>query len=318
MLKIFEKKKGIFRKGSLDEIQSSSISWLNCYSPTTEELSKISKKVRIPEERLLHFIDEDARPHILNTRDFSAILWGIPTIEENRLKREIVAVFLLPNSNILTLSNKEIEIVKNLEERIIKKGEIIKAPSNFLQALVSETVTKLFSIMEQLEEQIDAVENEVLKRADRSLIGKIFSVKKDILLLHKVLIANREVIVEIEKGYSTRIPSGEAFDFRFIYNDLVQLIDVSETCRDIATGIIEIYLSTVSNVLNNTVKKLTAWGALILIPTLIASVYGMNFQRVSDFNMPELYWPFGYLFALGMMAFSVILLYIYFKFKRWV
>lgn len=317
MLKVFEKRKGIFRKGSLDEIGSKDTSWLNCYSPTETELEKISKKVGISKQRLLRFIDENARPHIYNTRNFSVIIWDVIDTEAGRLKKEIVAIFLLPNNNILTLSNHEIGVLSKFEETICKNKEIIKTQASFLHSLISETITKLFSIMEQLEEHIDTTENEVFNRPERSLIGKIFAVKRDILMLHKALVANREVIIGIEKNYITRINRREAADFIFVYNDMVQLIDMSETYRDIATGTIEIYLSTLSNILNNTVKRITSWGSLILVPTLIASIYGMNFQRVSDFNMPELYWSLGYPFALGMMAVSVIFLYIYFRKKKW-
>lgn len=318
MLKVFEKKKGVFRKGRLDEIGSSSISWVNCYSPTEEEISKIAKEIRIPEERLLHFIDEDARPHLLNTKEFSAVMLGILRIEEGVLKKNLISIFLLPNNNILTLSREETEILKKFEEIILKRQEIIKSPSNFIYNIANEIITELFSITDRLGEQIDILEDEAIKKVERGLIARIFAIKRQILLLHKTIIANREVITGIEKGYCAIIPASEAGDFRFLYNDLFQLMDMADTYRDIATGIIEIYLSTISNMLNNTIKKMTAWGSLILIPTLIASIYGMNFQRVSELNMPELYWAYGYPFALGLMIASMLLLYTYFKMKRWV
>ncbi len=317
MLRIFEKKKGGFREGDLDEIDSANMSWIDCYSPTAEEISRIAGKMGISEERLLHFIDEDARPHMLEAKEFSVIVWGTPDIQEHRLKKGLAAIFLLPNNNILTLSKGEISLLKKFEEVVSKNAEIIKSPSTLIYSLMGETITSLFSILDVLEEQIDMTEDEVLKKPEKSIIGKIFTIKRDILLLHKIIVANREVVTAIEKGYAKRIPKTESANFRFLYNDLVQLIDMSETYRDIATGIIEIYLSTVSNMLNSTIKKMTAWGSLILLPTLIASIYGMNFQRISEYNMPELYWPYGYLFAIGLMAFSVIFLYSYFKIKRW-
>jgi magnesium transporter len=137
--------------------------------------------------------------------------------------------------------------------------------------------------------------------------------------VHKALTANREVVVNIEKGYLSRIDKEEEAKYKFIYNDIVQLIDMNETYRDVLTGALEIYLTTISNNLNHTVKRLTAWGSLILIPTLIASIYGMNFHdTASPFNMPELQWKYGYFFALGLMALSTILLYFYFRKKDWI
>ncbi len=317
MIRVFEKKKGGFREGNLSEIDSANMSWVDCYSPTREEISKIAKKMKISEDRLLHFIDENARPHLLDTMEFSAIVWGTPDIEEHRLRKGLVAIFLIPNNNILTLSKRENGIVKRLEEIVSRNAELFKTPSSFLYTFITETISELFSVLDVLEEQIDLTEDEVLRRPEKGIMGKIFTIKRDILLLHKIIVANREVVTAIEKGYAKRIPKTESANFRFLYNDLVQLIDMSETYRDIATGIIEIYLSTVSNALNNTIKKMTAWGSLILLPTLIASIYGMNFQRVSDYNMPELYWPHGYIFALGLMAFSAVILYTYFKINKW-
>lgn len=317
MLKVLERRGGMLRKGSLEEINSKDISWLNCYSPTDEELSKISKKIRIPTDRLMHFLDEDARPHLLNTKGFSAITLGVLRIEGGRLKKDLVSIFLLPNNNILTLSRNETELLRKFEQLALKNREFTKTPASFVYYLVDEIISGLFCVMDALEESIDYIENEVIKKIGKGFIGKVLAMKRDIILLHKTVVANREVITVVEKGYSLKIKGDEAANFRFLYNDLVQLIDMSDTQRDIVTGIIEIYLSTISNMLNNTIKRMTAWGSLVLIPTLIASIYGMNFQRVSEFNMPELYWVYGYPFSLGLMLFSVIFLYAYFKMKRW-
>ena len=138
-------------------------------------------------------------------------------------------------------------------------------------------------------------------------------IKKVLIYFHRSLIANREVIAGIEKEYLNEIKKKELKRFRELYNDVIQLIDMSETYREILTGSLDMYLSTISNNMNLSMKRLTVYATFILLPTLISGLYGMNFRY-----MPELYWPWGYWYALGLMALSVILLFIFFKKKKWI
>ncbi|MFH1248879.1 MAG: magnesium transporter CorA family protein [archaeon] len=317
MLKVFEKKRGIFRKGSLEEIDSDAVSWLNCYSPTEEEISLISRKIGLKEERLLHFLQDSTRPHIINSEHFSAIFFGIIDKKDGKIQRDTILIFLLPNNNILTLSRNETTLLNDLENSILSKEINASTQSNFVYNITNSVIEEMSLLLENIAEQINSIEEEVIKRPERSQISKLFGIKRQIIDLHKTAIANREVVSSVEKGYCKMISEKEASEFRFLYNDLFQLIDTSETYRDLAIGITEIYLSTISNMLNNTIKKMTAWGSLILIPTLIASIYGMNFQKVSEWSMPELYWEYGYVFALGLIILSMVSLYIYFKTKKW-
>ena len=98
-----------------------------------------------------------------------------------------------------------------------------------------------------------------------------------------------------------------------MYDDITQLIDMETTYRDILTGTLDIYMSAVSNNMNVVVKKMTAYGSLILVPTLISGIYGMNFR-----HMPELGWGYGYYLALLMMLISVVILYYYFDKNDWI
>ena len=147
----------------------------------------------------------------------------------------------------------------------------------------------------------------------KKLAEKVFTVKKELIRINKSASANREMVGCIEKEYITQIPKKHMKEFRDVYNDCVQVREIGETYRDIVTGILDVYLSSVSTNLNITIKKITSYEALILIPTLISGIYGMNFQF-----MQEIGWQYGYGFALGLMALSVIVLYIYFKKLDWI
>ena len=105
--------------------------------------------------------------------------------------------------------------------------------------------------------------------------------------------------------------------FRSLYNDITQLIDTEGTYRDIMTGTLEIYLSSVSNNLNQVMKTLTIVASFILLPTLIAGIYGMNFHFMPEINT-QFGQKYGYYFALFLMAFSILLMYFYFRRKGWI
>ena len=145
----------------------------------------------------------------------------------------------------------------------------------------------------------------------------IFSIKKTLIFFHRALTANREVISSIEKEYVANIDKKNIKRFRALYNDVAQLIDMEGTYREILTGTLDIHLSSTSNNLNQAMKTLTIVASFVLVPTLISGIYGMNFVNNSPYNMPELYWQYGYFFALGLMLFSIIAVYIFFKKKKW-
>ena len=123
---------------------------------------------------------------------------------------------------------------------------------------------------------------------------------------------NRDVISSIDKEFAEKIDQSQIKNFRYVYDDIVQLIDMVATYRDILTGSLDIYVSSVSNNLNTIIKRMTAFASIILVPTFITGLYGMNFKF-----MPEIGWKYGYMFAWGTILFSIVFLIIYFKKKDW-
>lgn len=312
MIRIFEKKRGNIVEGTLDHLKKLTVEWIDCCKPTSREIATLSKTLGIPENRLKKYMDEDARPRIYKGKKFSSILFAAPFKDDNKIRKAPVAIFITDANNVLTLRNKKIGAIERIEISIRNDVEVFKTAGKFLLELLQEIISDYFKIVDEIEDNLDEMERIVLKKPNQKYIDEIFSLKKSIIYIHKALAANREVITAIEKGYVNQIKKDELHSFVFLYNDIIQLIDIEETHRELATGILEMHLSQISNNLNIIVKKLTSWGALILIPTLIGTIYGMNFR-----NMPELFWKHGYAFALLIMAASMLITYFYFKKKDW-
>ncbi len=319
MFTVLQNHKGKIREVNVDNIKSLDVDWIDCYKPNVKELSLLVQKTGLPLTRLKSYLHDQARPHVVEMKDFSLIIFGVPVFKNNKVHITTLNIFLFGSNNILTLHNEDLSVLKRITSMIKKDHPtLLDNPSHFVFNVMAEVINDYFAILEQLHARVDTLEDEILNKPRFTQTREIRDFKKNILYVHRALTANREVIVSIEKEYLSKISKQEIKKYRFIYNDLVQLIDMNETYRDILTTAMELYLTNISNTLNNTVKRLTGWGGLILIPTLIASIYGMNFHdTASKYNMPELQWKFGYFFALGLIVGSIILLYYYFKKKDW-
>jgi len=320
MLRVYKIKKGGVSSGSLNDLGDPSICWVDCVNPTKKELENISKKAKIPLNELEKVLDEEERPKVSDLENYSLLIVRAPWVEDDEIQTTPLSVFISKNkNNMITITLKEINSVHKVNEMIHSKKIDLhdKGISFFTYRLLDEVLNTYFLILDKLEEKIDIIEDHVFEKPDKTAVRSIFTMKKTLIYFHKALTANREVISSIEKEYVANIDKKNIKRFRALYNDVTQLIDTEATYRDILTGTLEIYLSSVSNNLNQVVKTLTIVASFVLVPTLISGIYGMNFSTNSPYNMPELYWKYGYFFALGLMFFSITIMYIYFKKKDW-
>ncbi len=320
MLRVYKVQKGGVNAGSLNDLGSSSICWADCVNPTKKELKDISEKAKIPLNELKKVLDENERPKVSDLDNYSLMIVRTPIIEQDEILTTPLSIFISKDkNNIITITLKETNTIRRIKQLIDSKKIDMhgKGISFFTYRLLDEVLGAYFLVLDKLEEKIDMIEDHVIEKPDKISVRNIFSVKKTLIYFHKALTANREVISSIEKEYVADIDKKNVKRFRALYNDVTQLIDTEGTYRDILTGTLDVYLSSVSNNLNKVMKTLTIGASFILIPTLIASIYGMNFVNNSPWNMPELYWQYGYPFALGFMVLSVVATYIFFKRKGW-
>ena len=320
MLEVYKFQKGGVKFGSLSGLSNKTKCWADCINPTEKELNDISEKARIPLAELQEALDPEKRPMVSDLDNYSLIMVRAPWAESKKILTTPVSIFISKNkNNVITISIKDLDPVKKIKRLIgTKKIDINeKGMSYFTYKLLDEIFNAYFSILDNLEEKIDKLEDKVVEKPDKITVRNIFSVKKALIFFHKALTANREVIAAIEKEYVANIDKKNVKRFRSLYNDVTQLIETVGTYRDVLSGTLEIYVSSISNNLNQAIKTLTIGASFILIPTLIASIYGMNFNTSSPFNMPELEWEYGYFFSLGLMTLSIILTYLYFRRKGW-
>ena len=321
MLKVYSFQKGAVAEASPKDLSTISVCWADCTAPSEEELKEISENTNIALDELNETLDQEERPKVSDLENYSVIIVRTPWDENGAISTLPIAIFVSKTkNNVITLTLQETKAIKRMKELLkINKIELYeKGVGFFTYSLIDEMLSEYFATIDRIEEAIDEIEEEVVQRPGKKTIEKIFAIKKTLIFFHRALTANREVISSIEKEYITQIDKKNIKRFRNLYNDAIQLIDTESTYRDILTGTLDIYLSSISNNLNQVLKTLTVIASFILMPTLIAGIYGMNFDTSSKFNMPELLWEYGYFFAIGLMALSVLLMYWFFKRKGWI
>ena len=321
MIHVYNFQKEGVKTSSLTGLSDTTKCWAHCINPTEKELIEISEKANIPLDDLKEVLDEEERPKVSDLDNYSLIIVRAPWVENEEVVTTPLSLFISKNkNNVITIALKELSSVNKIIQLIeTKKIDMVQhTMSFFTYRLLDEVFNAYFSILSTLEEKIDKLEDTIIEKPDSVKVHSIFTLKKTLIFFHKALTATRDVIASIEKEYVVNIDKKNIKRFRTLYNDVVQLIDMVATYRDVLTSTLEIYLSAVSNNLNRAIKTLTVGASFVLFPTLIASIYGMNFDTSSIFNMPELNWKYGYFFSLGLMAASIIITYVYFKKKEWI
>jgi len=311
MIQVHSKSKDKIEEGQLKDLKTKKIVWADAINPTTAELALLAEHTRIPLKDLKEHLVSFERPNTFEFEKYSMIVFGCPVL--GQVRPTTVAVYLIGNNNIITVSKKPIAGIERMKEGIHSKSpRYFDSAAKILRVIFDRIIDDFYTALDQHQEDADKAETKAFKKPDKSLLKEIFKTKKALLHLHKVCIANREVITHIEKQYLSKLSRKEIYEFKDIYNDLIQIIDSSEMIRDLITGVTDVYTTSVSNQTNIVMKKLTVAASYVLIPTLIASIYGMNFRF-----MPEIPWKWGYPFSLALMVISIIAMYIYFKKSHW-
>ncbi|MDO9514445.1 MAG: magnesium/cobalt transporter CorA [Elusimicrobiota bacterium] len=215
---------------------------------------------------------------------------------------------------VISFQEKKGDVFNAIRERIRQnKGRIRRAGPDYLAySLLDAVVDNYFSILENTGEQIEEMEEKLLANPSPQTLRKIHDLKRGIIFLRKSVWPLREVAGSLERGESKLIKKSTVIFLRDLYDHTIQVIDTVETFRDMLSGTLDIYLSSVSNRMNEIMKVLTIFAAIFIPLTFLAGIYGMNFEF-----MPELKWRWGYFYALGLMAAVGFGLLIYFRRKKW-
>ena len=231
----------------------------------------------------------------------------------HQVKAEQVSLVLGSNF-LISFQEQEGDVFSTLRDRIRNgKGRIRKAGSDYLAyALMDAIVDQYFIILETFGEKMESTEEELLSNPRRETLDSIHAMKREMIFFRKQVWPLREVVGGLARGESSLISEPTEIYLRDVYDHTIQVVDTIESLRDVLSGMLDIYLSTISNKMNEVMKVLTIIATIFIPLTFIAGVYGMNFKY-----MPELEWHWGYYMVWGVMAAVVVTMVLYFKRKAW-
>ena len=192
---------------------------------------------------------------------------------------------------------------------------VAKTPGGLLYAILDTLADGYFPLLDRLSERIDRLQDSIIEGGTSSgppALRQVLDIKRELLDLRRVVAPLRDVANALLRRDVTSLEEPLVPYFQDLYDHLVRVLDTIDLYREMLAAALEANLSVTSNNLNVIVKRLTAFTVILMIPTLIAGVYGMNFHF-----MPELSWPFGYAAALGLMVAASVAAYLYFKARDW-
>lgn len=191
-------------------------------------------------------------------------------------------------------------------------------PDYLAYALIDSLIDSYFPILEHAGARTEDIESRVVASPAAELVGEIHMLKHELLSLRHAIWPLREVIGALLREDVALIDRGTRVYLRDCADHAFQLLDMLEIYREIASGLVDLHLSSLSNRMNEVMKVLTVIATTFMPMTFIAGVYGMNFDRASPFNMPELGWTYGYPFALALMLGSAALMLYFFYRRGWI
>jgi magnesium transporter len=199
------------------------------------------------------------------------------------------------------------------------KGRVRESGASYLcYCILDAVVDEYFPVLEAYGEELEDLEDSVVSRAESHQIGHLHAMKRDLLTIRRAVWPHRELINSVVRDENPLVSEVARIHLRDVYDHTVQLMDIVETYREIASGLVDVYMSSVSAKLNEIMKVLTIIATIFIPLGFVASLYGMNFDRTaSPWNMPELGWRFGYPFSLILMAGIAAGLLVYFRQRHW-
>jgi magnesium transporter len=233
---------------------------------------------------------------------------------------------LVKENIIISFQETHEEYFEGVKKRLqVGKGVIRTAGSGYMAYALTDTVIdRYFNLLNKVGDALDLLEDRLYQDPDRSIMYEAQQTKRSMILLRRVTWPERDKINDMIRTESPLITATDKLFLRDAYDHCMQVIDLIESYKEITTSVVDMYLSLISNRMNEIMKVLTIISSIFIPLTFIAGIYGMNFSReqpgtgkIMPDNMPELYQPHGYLYTMIVMLLIAIVQFIFFWRKGW-
>lgn len=303
-------------------LDTESVSWVDVKGLGSETiLRQIGQVFNLHPLVLEDVVNVPQRPKIESYEDQLLLITRMVIPQKNGGFFSEQVSFILGNHYLLTLQEEaDFDCFGPIQERIrSSKGTIRhQGPDYLTYALLDAIIDGFFPVLEAYGEQIEDLESEVVANPTRQTLERIHAIKRELLMLRRAIWPQRDAINALIRDGSDLISADVQIYLRDCYDHAIQVLDMVETYRELASSLMDVYLSSVGNKMNEIMKLLTVISSIFIPLTFIAGLYGMNFNSdKSPWNMPELSWYWGYPACIGAMALTAGGLVYFFWRKGW-
>ena len=296
---------------------SQAVTWINVDGIFQDDiLSEIGSTFGIHHLVLEDILDTTQRPKV---EDYDNYLYIVVKMiynqnDSDEIISEQVSLILGEKFVISFQEEKKGDVFEDIRNRIrLAKGRLRKMGADYLiYTLLDAIVDNYFLMIEKIGDQLEEIEDELVEHPSSKILTKIHFLKRNMIYFRTSVWPMREVIGSLERREFHFIQESTVVYLRDIYDHITQLIDTVETDRELISSMIDIYLSSINNRLNEVMKILTMIATIFMPLSFIAGIYGMNFK-----HMPELYWKWGYPISLMIMGFIALVMLYFFNKKKW-
>ncbi len=298
----------------LSQIPDNMIRWIDLHGlHDTELIAEFGRDFAIHPLVLEDIINTSHRPKHEDFGDYIFIIMKRMIENGDDIQAEQISI-IMGSNYVITFQEGSSDIFGPIRTRLQRsKGRIRRKGADYLTyALLDTVVDDYFRFSEILTAKSSDIETELLERPDRQTLNRIYYLRNEGLFVYRMIWPLREVIGIMERSDSDLIDESTAIYFKDVNDHIIHLHDNMESLRSISSSMLDTYLSSVSNRMNDVMRILTIFASIFIPLTFIAGIYGMNFEY-----MPELQWRWGYPTLLGVMATILAVMLIYFRRKEW-
>ena len=295
---------------------SDSVTWINVTGiHNLAVIENLGSHFNLHPLLLEDVVNTEQRPKMDDYEDYLFIVLKMLYTEKNsrRIQHEQLSLILMPGV-VISLQEFSEDVFDPVRERIRKgKGHIRTKGADYLMyALIDTIVDHYFHLFEEIGEQVEALQEEVITDPRPATLHQIQNLKREMIFLRKSVWPLREIISALVRGEYSLVHEDVVLYLRDVYDHTIQVIDTVETYRDMLSGMLDIYLSSVSNKMNEVMKVLTIIATIFIPLTFLAGIYGMNFKYMPEL---EFRWAYPVLWIVMLAVFGSML--VYFKRKKW-
>ncbi len=286
--------------------------------PTASELALLGERLGLHPLAMEDVLNGGQRPKVDRYDELLVVTLGV-TAEDAEGALHIHQLTLFMGGRfVLSVITDGMDVFPAIRRRLRDHGRALAQADELLHALMDAAVDHAFPVLDAVGERIEQIEESMLDRPDQDTLERLHRLRRELIVLRRHLWPMRDALNQILRDHSDLMLPETRVWMRDIYDHAVQVMDLVESYRDMAGSLLDIYLSTMSNRLNETIRQLTLIATIFMPLTFVAGIYGMNFEHPhSPFAMPELGWYLGYPLILLIMLLVAGGMLWWFRRKRW-